>query len=323
MKSKYSVCWILIWMMIPARNALGQSQNVRATIEPTQAQIGEYITLTVQAASTAGEEVGFPVLGDTLSGMEVLNRSEIEEVESEEGIHKVQSFTLIAFDSGEYRIPALPLVKGGDTLFTNPLSVMLSTVAVDTSQEIKAIKDPLAVKYTLEELLPLLLVILFILLVIGFVVYWFFLRKPEKKEEVAKPKIIIPPHEIAMRKLAKLEEEKLWQQGEVKAYYSELTDIVREYLEKRYSILALESTTDEIMRDLREKLSERLLREKLRGLLQNADLAKFAKFIPDAADNVEAMDIARDFIKSTKAVPSSNPQRKEALSQAKPSSVES
>jgi len=103
-----------------------------------------------------------------------------------------------------------------------------------------------------------------------------------------------------MRKLAQLEGEKLWQKGELKEYYVQLTGIIREYIEGLFKVPALESITDEIIRDLKQTPTPQKQLDKLAPFLQMADLAKFAKFKPTDLENMENMEVAREFIKETK-----------------------
>jgi hypothetical protein len=110
----------------------------------------------------------------------------------------------------------------------------------------------------------------------------------------------LQPHELALRQLEELQKQQLWQNGQVKDYHTALTFIVREYLEKRYGILALEQTTDEILAQLRQRDFDLALSQKLGDVLQTADLVKFAKAQPTAEFHELAMTTARAFILETK-----------------------
>jgi hypothetical protein len=116
---------------------------------------------------------------------------------------------------------------------------------------------------------------------------------------IAKPEVIIPADITALKQLAKLEEAKIWQEGNIKEYYSKLSEIIRRYMENRFEFITLELTTDEILKELRSILSDEQL-NKLKILLQRADLAKFAKSKPVDTENIESMVLAKQFITSTK-----------------------
>jgi hypothetical protein len=117
--------------------------------------------------------------------------------------------------------------------------------------------------------------------------------------KIVKPKVIIPADIIALKQLIKLENAKIWQEGNVKEYHSQLSEIIRRYTENRFKFIALELTTDEILEELKSILSTEQL-SNLRTLLQRADLVKFAKRKPLDTDNFESMVLAKEFVNSTK-----------------------
>jgi hypothetical protein len=123
-------------------------------------------------------------------------------------------------------------------------------------------------------------------------------------------KPIIPPHLIALEKLKKLEDEKLWQKGEIKKFHIDLTDIIREYMESRYNMMAVESTTAEIIDQLRNYLDDRIIIEKVREFLELSDLVKFAKLIPIPDENEKCMKVAYEFVDLTKITPVEQDQSK-------------
>jgi len=87
--------------------------------------------------------------------------------------------------------------------------------------------------------------------------------------------------------------------GLVKEHYAELTFILREYLEKRFDVPALESTTDETVAKLEHREFPANLNRSLQGLLEQADLAKFAQWIPQASFHAKALEVARQIILET------------------------
>jgi len=141
------------------------------------------------------------------------------------------------------------------------------------------------------------------LAVFGGLAYWLFTKYYKAKEkrtvEVVIPDVFVPSHEVALQKLANLKGKQLWQQGDIKTYQSELTYIIREYLEGRYDILALESTTDEIVKNLSAELSSEDDVVSLKRILQVADLVKFAKAKPDENIHESFMTEAESFVERT------------------------
>ena len=127
----------------------------------------------------------------------------------------------------------------------------------------------------------------------------FWGKKEEEVEEIEE-KIFIPAHKKALTALQALQSKELWQTGNIKGYQSELTDIVRRYLGDRFDVNALEMTTDEINRALRDKDFDAKHSTTLQRILTIADLVKFAKATPPVEINAEFMDEAVAFVESTK-----------------------
>lgn len=139
-------------------------------------------------------------------------------------------------------------------------------------------------------------------LLAAFGIYKFLTRKKDETKVVeAEPEVIIPAHEIAIEKLNALKHKELWQKGEIKAYQSELTFIIREYLENRYEVKALESTTDQILKALKEVDFDQSNKDNLRDILTMADLVKFAKAKPGESIHETFMSNAIELIKKTKS----------------------
>ncbi|MEM6629440.1 MAG: hypothetical protein AAF694_07185 [Bacteroidota bacterium] len=284
----------------------GQAPEVVASIDTTEMLIGDQLDFNILVAHRADQHILWPFWLDSLGGFELIGKPVLDTLEKGELLEEIQQLTLTAFDSGEYQIPAIPIryvANGGRDTFsvlTDPKSILVHTVPVDTTQAIKPIKELLNAPLTFRELLPWLLVGLIAFLIIGGLVYWFFIRKKAEPVFTGPPPPKIPPHEIAMRKLANLEQKKLWQEGDIKTYYVELTEIVREYLEGRYKVQALELTTDEIVYQLSAKEIPVRQFDQLKELLTRADFAKFAKLRPGPTENLMGMEVARNFVKETR-----------------------
>lgn len=283
------------------------AQFIEANIQAdtNELRIGETVGVRLRVAYDSILEVQFPLLQDTIGGMEILDMQPISEQMTEGRIQKEQQLTLIAFDSGYYRIQPLDIFyfQRGDTArkatFTNALAFNVFTVEVDTAAAIKPIKGIEQLPITFAEIAAWGGIVLGILAIIGGIVW--YIRKRNQKEEGEEPKVIytIPPYEIAMRELSRLEEQRLWQKGEIKEYYIELTDVVRTYIEGELGVQAMESVTHEIIADLGNISVPVKLVKDLKGILEMADLAKFAKMRPDQNDNLQAMDRSRNFLKET------------------------
>lgn len=301
---------LILATLFPMANA----QQVKAGITPNayNGLIGQQMQLNLTLSQPGFSPVFWPALQDTIGGFEILERSPIDTARTEKGLTYSQQLRVMAFDSGLYRIPPVSFYLADSTaVMTAPIGIQINTVPVDTAQAFKAIKAPIDAPYTFRDFLPYLIIGLLLLALAAWLIYYFSRKKKEPAPVVVKPKVIIPAHEIAMRKLALLEEKRLWQQGESKAYYSELTEILREYIEKRFQVPALESTTDEILADMQKQPLTSFQLEKMKDLLLRSDLVKFAKYKPAPESQMAEMETVRDFVKSTRDQP--KPEKPESL----------
>jgi len=218
------------------------SQEVTATIDTNQGLIGDWFQLTLKVAHDSSIRVSWPMIGDTVGKLEVINRSKIETTQTPDlsqglMIIKKQSITLTAFDSGSYLIPPFNFqyhqADGSiDSVYTSQKMITILSIKTDTTQPIKDIKAPLQLPFTWEEALPYIIGGAILIAFAWLIYYW--VKRRKKKTAVIPPKKIKPAHIIALEKLKRLEEAKLWHQGKVKLYYIRLSDIIREYIENRF-----------------------------------------------------------------------------------------
>ena len=280
--------------------------NVGAALSATKMLIGDQVTLTITASYKPPVEVqsiGFDALNRE-PRLEVL-RAERFEREGENGLRIAEvEIKLTCFDSGYYFIPPIPIaytLNGRqDTVRTNQLGLEVGTIPVgpETTQ-IQPIKGIIEEPVNFRDLLPYLIGAALVLIVAGGLVFYFWQRK--KPEPPPVPPRKVPAHLLAQEQLDALEQQKLWQQGEVKQYHSQLTHILRQYLERRYGIKALEQTTEEILQSLEPVSREDAFdNSHLRELLRTVDLVKFAKAAPPASFHAEAMEKVRGFVEQTK-----------------------
>ena len=281
--------------------------QVDASFDTTAIKIGEQLHLNVEVLFPSDAKVAFPQFGDSIGKIEVVDRSKLDTLRSEDGKSTTykQSLTITAFDPGNYILQPfyfyyqLAKSKTIDSIATNTLYLQVQTIPVDTNKVIKDIKAPLEVPYTLEEFLPHIIIGLIVLAII-LIIVWYIKKKNKQKV----PLVILPPprpaHEIALEALHKTEAQKLWQDGHYKQYQSEVSDTIRMYIENRFSIPALELTTDETLKHLKRNLVTAEAYEKLKYLLQLADMVKFAKAIPLGSENEMVMEYAYHFIQLSK-----------------------
>lgn len=283
-----------------------QDIKVKASLDKTSILLGDQTVLRISAEMPVNAQVAFPVLADTLSSkVRIVSEGQADTLldKNNPGSRLIsKSYVITAFDAGVQVVPALVFKSGDKDYATEALPLEVKAVAVDTTKGIYDIKQPLAVSYSFWDWLHdnwhwLLLGLVPVLALIG---AWYYFRKVKKPVAVVEKAVpVLPAHVLAMDQLNALRAKKLWEQGEVKAYYSEMTDIIRVYLEKRYNIDAMEQTSDEILTGLQSAVIPDGSRTALREILLLSDLVKFAKALPVATENELSMEQAIGFISDT------------------------
>tara|TARA_R110002073_G_scaffold279026_1_gene443228 strand:+ start:524495 stop:525634 length:1140 start_codon:yes stop_codon:yes gene_type:complete len=267
----------------------GYAQNdakVSTKVDTTKIRIGEKINYQI-VVDNAANGVIFPELElDSLGGVEIVESFNVDTLKN----RLIKKYALTSFDSGSYVIPRQRVLIWSQEYLTDSLRIDVATVAVDTTKQqmytIKAIQNE---PYTLADYKKYLWWLLLVFMLVGLVAYFILRKKPTEEEIEAR----IPPYQLALKRLTELDEKQLWQNNKIKEYYVELTGIVRTYIEREIRIPALESTTDELVETLNDfkevasiETSDDTLK-KLKELLQEADLVKFAKSAP-LANEIEA-----------------------------------
>jgi hypothetical protein len=283
---KKQVFYILLFI---STISFAQKPMVKAEIDTTNIRIGEQFQLKISVDET--QNVIIPKI--QLKGLEVIDSTRIDTIKNS----LIRRYILTGFDSGAFYIPQQQIFVKNQAFLTDSLLINIATIAIDTAKvkkfPIKSIKKE---PYTFDDFRIYIYLILAILAIIGFWIYWFVIRK-RKETEDAPTYRTLPPFEEAILRLNELDEKLLWQNNKIKEYYSELTEIVRGYIERELKVPALENTTDEVLamiKDFKNVDSIETSKEtikKLKDLLQEADLVKFAKSKPLA---IEIEDDRRD-----------------------------
>ncbi len=310
---------IFLWVFLASTLGFSQSQpKVSSEVDTTFIKIGEQIRFTVTVETDTTDQVIFPE-GQTFSPLETVEALPTDTTKKDRRYILQKTYALTQFDSGVYKLPTQFIDINGKGFYTDSLTVNVATVPVDTvAQKMYDIKPLINVEKSNASLWRTLLFILLGLLVIGGLLYWFVFRKKPLTEE--EKEALLPPYDRALLELKKLENSKYLIQDEYKKYYTELTDIVRSYLEEDVNVSALESTTDqlidtlEMLRDAGElKLEDGTLKQ-FKHILQTADLVKFAKSKPatSTAEN-HRKSIEQIVIKTHDALP--EPTEEELLEQ--------
>lgn len=298
-----------------------QKPTVRATIQPSDILIGEQAIINVEVISPKDRNILFPVYQDTLiQGVEVLQMLKPDTTMTEVMTIN-QRYVVTSFDSTLYHIPYMLVIDGTDTLKTNDFGLkvsapqlsdstlayleMLNTHQTDSIDfeklqisDIKNIQKPPFVWQDYLEFLYIPLLIMLALILIAAAAYFIFRKK--KKGYYFTPKIILPPHVEALQGLDKLKESKLWQKGMEKEYFTELTDILRKYIDRRFNIDAPEMISEDIIAAVHLATDTKSATDGLAQVLKLADLVKFAKYTPFADENDLSLVNSFLFVNQTK-----------------------
>jgi len=307
MNRKNLIIVFLAFVIVCCFRSEAQNIQVNADINKKTIQIGDEVKLNLKVIAPSSAKIVWPVFQDTLpKGIAVLGKSKIDTLFSadKKQITLTQILSVTSYDSGFSVISPLRFIYGktndSTQLYaeTNALLLEVKLPAVDTTKDIKDIKEPLKVPLTFKEIAPYIGLALLVAAIIYFGIY--FYRKRKKAEPLFKSfKPKLPPHEIALRALEELRQKNLWQSNRVKEFHIELTEITRQYIEDRFDIRALEMTTDEIISALENIETNKEIITKLKLILMLADKVKFAKEQPLPLENEQSFNLALDYIKNT------------------------
>lgn len=297
---------LLLGLLGSAQVEWGRDQRVRviADLEPSKIRIGEQATLRVRLVFPKESIATLTLPEDTLvQGVEILSSNVTDSASISDEIREmVYSVTLTAFDSATYQLNNIRAVVGGELYSTEdaPL-LMVETVPVDLDHpesyaDIKGQWKPAFVWQ--DYLMYLYLLLLLILLGAGgYLGYrWWRRRQALVASREGDQEKMLDPYEEALQSIMNLKTKALWEHNQVKEYYTELTEIIRRYLWRVYQIPTAERTSEEILEAFRNELGRERMYEELRHILTTSDLAKFAKYKPDADANVSLLFATQAFI---------------------------
>ena len=280
---------------------------VSATLDSTTLFIGDQTDLHLRATGEVGEQVTMPVLDkELIPGVEIVDRTIVDTLSLKDGrVQYDQYLTVTSFEDSLFYIAPLPFVSGDDTVWSEGLTLnVVQPFEMDTTD--MAITDIKGVYKAPIWWWGIFRWVLLALLLAGVGVAGYYLitylqsrkREEEGNEVVTEP--LRPAEEVALEKLDAIKEKKIWQQGQVKEYHTQLTDVVREYIARRFEVSSVEQTSDETLRDIRPLLNERKdLYDQLRKMLTLADLVKFAKWSTTPDENELSLRNAYSFVKET------------------------
>ena len=291
---------LLLWPI------LAQAQVPSASLDTAVLRIGEQVELLLSIdlpTDAPAGMVNWPVFGDTLiNQLEVVRKGPVDSVQDAAGLHLTQRIFLTSFDTGHWAIPPFTFVVSGSPQETSPLLIEVRNVALDDPKFQRPAKTiyevPFSIGYWIRaHLVELLAGLGALVLIIAGLFYLTRKRKTVPAPVVEAP--MEPVHLRTLRSLRELDASRLWQQGEHKAYHSRITDLLRSYIEERYQVPAMESSTDELLQELGVSPMNNEQRTHLENMLRLADLVKFAKAKPTPAENEQMMAGAIRFVEAT------------------------
>ncbi len=288
-----------------------QNTIVGADLDTTRIRIGEQVRLRLQIsyAPESVSKIQWPAVGDTLNAhLEVVSDTGVDTIKNAaSGLdQQVRTLTITSFDTGFWAVPPFRFLVNYQPLETAAQLLEVRSVVLDSAMVVRDIKDihtlPFSVGYWLKKHSKWVAIGLGILALIAAVFY--FVKKRVRNKV---PKAIEAPErplvERVLSALDKLEKERVWQQGDHKGYQSRVTDLLRGYIEERYQVPAMESTTEELMNELRVSPLNTDQRGQLENMLRAADMVKFAKALPSPQENEQMMVGATRFVRDTAPSP--------------------
>ena len=289
MKFRVKILFSIISVLFAVETINAQRIKATASLDSTNILLGDQVKLFLEIDPPKNVNVEFPAVPDTILNLiEILDRSGIDtfELDNEDFQKQIQAYTITCFDSGSYRIPPywfnIDLNGTVDSVPSNGVTLNVYTMVIDTTKGPTDIKMPYGAPLTLKEVTPYILGVILIGAII-FLILYSIKRKKNNKPIFARPtKPKEPAHIIALRELDRIKSEKIWQKDKTKQYYSEVSEVLRVYIEDRFEIPAMEQTSDETIESFR--IQKMLVSEKsfnhLARNLSLADLVKFAKYKP-------------------------------------------
>lgn len=315
-------------------NGIAQHIGIKGTANTDSIVIGQPFDYQLTLTIPKDYHVEWPKFDDLMSeSVDVIESGEIDTTPiNNSDVLMTQHLTLTSFDTGYVYVPevGVTFAKSKEdsirrTLYTDEVELFVSTVAVDTTQSFRPIRGIISQGYTFKEVI---LFVAIIVVFLGLVALMYYVGKKRKQEPIVvkeKPKLTIPAIVTARERLAGVKASEGWKTSKVKEYYTDITDIAREYLEGQFGIDAVEMTSDEIINSVKALSFNGATFNGLFDTLITADFVKFAKANPTAAQNEKAFKDVEGFVEESFVFFQEEERRKaeEAKNKKKADNIES
>ncbi len=319
MATLLTAMWMTLLALAPlAQGASAVPVDIKAATDKQQITVGDVLTYTVEVLGPAGTTVSIPDAEKNLAPFE-LRDVHTEQGRTEDGRLRVTfTYQVAVFETGDKAISGLKLqyqtpdAKRPASISVPSVQVKVQSVLPPDAKDILDIREPVPARMGPEQWLAAALVALAILIPLALLGYLLYRRLSRPRPAVQRH-AVIAAHEHALSQLASLHDSGLLAAGQLKAYYTRLSEILREYLEARYEVPAMEQTTWMIDRDLARAKVPQSWRDGLVGTLRRADLVKFAR------QEVAPEEAVEDLRRSREVVAASGPQAVDTIEEAAPS----
>lgn len=296
-----TACVLALTPGIDARNDI----SVKASVDSTTLVQGSKAMITVEVLRNTGDwqQIDAPEIGAEYAGVEFA-ALKVDTTDHGNGRLELDyNYTIQAFDPGTITIPPFRFVSGNDTVESDVLTLKVLEVDLDTLTDINAMESVVSVPTKWYDIFPDWWIWVLIGVALAGLLACVAILFPRKKGFVHKAVKVTPPYELALMRLNDLQDKKLPQSGRDKEYYTELTDILRQYLDGRFGINAMEMTSTQIVNTLRRNKDTKPGSDLMKQILEIADFVKFAKVRPLPDDNIKSFNSAMKFVEDSKPLP--------------------
>lgn len=307
--------FLYLFFLTLSFTAFSKEVSVSAYIDTATILIGDQVNLTLEVIKPKGLQIEMPLLKDSIiKNVEIVEEMPLTTQISGQNEILTKKYIITSFDSSLYYIPPFIIKYKSDgsemTEQSNSLALKVFSMPTDphkptTLIDIKPVKET---PFNLAELLyyakKLWMFVLGGILILGLIIIGsFYYYNKRNKLIYSKPKPKEPAHLIALRELNNLKQMDLVSRGLIKEYHSQISEILRRYIENRYGIMAMEEVTPEILRTIKKyEILNTTQFETLKEIFEITDLVKFAKYLPDLYTNEKILKHSFEIVEATKIV---------------------